>query len=231
MKTSRTIVLGDIHGCYDELLDLLRAADARPEDRLISVGDLICKGPDSRGVLDWAMKTKNLECVLGNHELRLLEHWKRGERSHAKPYDAAVYEQLGADLDRYMKFVASWHTTVSGPGFLVVHAGFDPREGMEWQTRRTLTGIRKLADGTPWFDAYRDDTLIVFGHWAQRRPIVRRNAIGLDTGCVYGESLTALILPERRLVSVRARRAYSEKNRWDEAPASRVRSNSVHEVR
>ena len=76
--SGRTIVIGDVHGCYQELQDLLRAVKATPYDRLISVGDLISKGPDSRAVVEWAMKTRNLECVLGNHELRLRRHWLQG---------------------------------------------------------------------------------------------------------------------------------------------------------
>ncbi len=213
----RTIVIGDIHGCMDELADLLALISPKRSDRLISVGDLVCKGPNSKGVLDWAMSAPNLEVVLGNHEHRLLEAWKKGKRSHGKAYDSAVYDQLGGDLDRYMAFVSKWPLTVSGRGLLVVHAGFDPREGLEWQSNETLTNIRRLEDGRPWFEAYKDKSLVVFGHWAQRQAIVRPNAIGLDTGCVYGGSLTALILPERRLVSVRARRVYSDKKTWNEA--------------
>jgi len=215
--SARTIIIGDIHGCTAELADLLSLVAPKRQDRLISVGDLVCKGPDSKGVLDWAMSAPNLEVVIGNHELRPLEHWTRGKRSHAKAYDAAVYDQLGADLDRYMNFIAGMPSMVSGPGFLVVHAGFDPREGLEWQSRATLTGIRRLEDGRPWFESYRERTLAVFGHWAQRSAIVRPNAIGIDTGCVYGGALTALILPERRLVCVPARRVYADKKKWDEA--------------
>lgn len=215
--SGRTIVIGDVHGCLRELRELLAAVEARPEDRLISVGDLICKGPDSRKVLDWAMATPNLECVLGNHELRFLERW-RGEDVAAKPYDGEVYAQLGEDLDRYMRFIESWPLTIPGPGFMVVHAGFDPRRPLDEQTPRELTGLRRLKDtGEPWFLRYEDSRLIVFGHWAQRSPIVRSNAVGLDTGCVYGAALTGLLLPERRLLSVRARRAYSVKETWDEA--------------
>jgi diadenosine tetraphosphatase ApaH/serine/threonine PP2A family protein phosphatase len=220
---ARTIVIGDVHGCSDELADLLAVLKPAKQDRLISVGDLVSKGPDSRGVLDWAMSAPNLETVVGNHELRLLEAWKRGKRAHGKPYDEAVYEQLGSDLDTYMRWAAGMPSTLSGPGFLVVHAGFDPREGLEWQSRKELTSIRRLEDGRPWFEAYRERALVVFGHWAQRRPIVRANAIGLDTGCVYGGELTALILPERRLVSVPARRAYVEKKTWDEPQLAGVR--------
>jgi hypothetical protein len=63
----------------------------------------------------------------------------------------------------------------------------------------------------------------VFGHWARPEPVVRPNAIGLDTGCVYGGELTAVILPERRLVSVPARRVYQKKEGWPERTAATVR--------
>lgn len=211
----RTIVIGDVHGCLDELKDLLRAVAARPEDRLISVGDLICKGPDSRGVLDWAMSAPNLECVLGNHELRFLNCWRRAVVPDVKHYDLETYEQMGTRYEDAMRWIARMPLTVSGPGFLVVHAGFDPREGLEWQSTAALTTMRKLKDtGEPWYERYKDSTLVAFGHWAKPEPIVRRNAIGLDTGCVYGGALTALILPERKLVSVPARRVYRVKEGW-----------------
>lgn len=214
-RPARTIVFGDLHGCTDELRDLLKETGARSEDRLISVGDLMCKGPDSLGALDWAMRTPNLEVVLGNHELRFLNHWKRGTRSDEKAGDAEVYAQLGRRLDECMRFVSTWPLTVSGPGFTVVHAGFDPREGIEWQTAETLTNLRRLKDtGKAWYLNHRDPRLIVFGHWAAPEPVVRSNAVGLDTGCVYGGALSALILPERRLVSVPARRAYRAKDGW-----------------
>lgn len=214
----RTIVFGDVHGCFDELQDLLRAVKAQPYDRLISVGDLISKGPDSRAVMEWAMKTRNLECVLGNHELRLRRHWRAGTRSSEKPHDADTYRQLGDLHDAAMLWIDKLPLTISGPGFLVVHAGFDPAEGLEWQTASQLTNLRRLPDGRPWYEAYRERTLAVFGHWAKRRPVVRPNAVGLDTGCVYGGSLTALILPERILISVPARRTYVEKTTWDDEP-------------
>ncbi|MDE2510731.1 MAG: metallophosphoesterase [Elusimicrobia bacterium] len=211
----RTIVIGDVHGCLQELKDLLRAVAAKPEDRLISVGDLICKGPDSLGTIEWAMSAPNLDCVLGNHELRFLNCWRRGVAPDVKPYDRETHEQFGSRYEDAMRFVSRWPLTASGPGFLVVHAGFDPREGLEWQSNVQLTTLRKLKDvDRPWYELYKDPSLVVFGHWAKPEPVVRRNAIGLDTGCVYGGALTALILPERRLVSVPARRVYQKKENW-----------------
>lgn len=213
--SGRTIVIGDVHGCADELEELLRAVSAGPDDRLVSVGDLVSKGPDSRRVLLWAMSAPNLACVLGNHELRLLRHWRAGTRSEEKAHDAETYRQLGDLYDPAMRFIDAWPATASVPGGLVVHAGFDPRESLEWQSRRTLTSVRRLDDGRPWYEHYRGPRLVVFGHWARREPVLRPNAVGLDTGCVYGGALSALILPERRLVSVPARREYARKASWN----------------
>ena len=220
-QAARTIVIGDVHGCYDELQDLLRAVKAGPGDRLISVGDLICKGPDSRRVIEWAMAQKNLDCVLGNHELRFLNCRRRGVIPNVKPYDLDVYHQFGDAYEEAMRFIARWPLTASGHGFLVVHAGFDPREGLEWQSDVQLTTMRRLKDtAQPWYELHREKQLVVFGHWAQPEPVVRKNAIGLDTGCVYGGALTALVLPERRLVSVPARRVYQRKEGWPERAAA-----------
>jgi diadenosine tetraphosphatase ApaH/serine/threonine PP2A family protein phosphatase len=184
---------------------------------LISVGDLICKGPDSRRVMEWAMAQANLECVLGNYEHYFLKCHRRGAVPDEKPAYAAAYRQLGDKYEDAMRFIARWPLTVSGDGFMVVHAGFDPREGLEWQSAAQLTTIRRLPgqDERPWYESYRGSRLVVFGHWARPEPLVRRNAIGLDTGCVYGGALTAVILPERRLVAVPARRVHQLKEGWD----------------
>lgn len=214
-NSARTVVIGDVHGCMDELQELLRGLRVDGSDRLISVGDLVAKGPDSRGVLEWAMSTPNLECILGNHELRLARSWSKGRAADGKPYDEETERQLGAERERYLRWLARLPLTVSGEGFTVVHAGFDPREELEWQPASQLTSLRRLDDGAPWYERYTGSRLFVFGHWARREPVMRRNAIGLDTGCVYGGRLTALILPERRLCSVPARREYARKSKWE----------------
>lgn len=216
----RTIIIGDVHGCWDELRDLLSEIRPGPQDKLISVGDLICKGPDSESVLDWAMSAKNLQVVLGNHELRFLTRWKSGLPQDEKPYDMETFRQLEGGYERYMRFIDAWPLYISHKDYLVVHAGFDPLEPLVRQSRRQLTNLRRCGDSDrPWFEGYVDSRLVVFGHWAHRKPIVRANAIGLDTGCVYGEALSALVLPERRIVSVKARKAYRIKEEWKESSA------------
>ena len=94
MNTTRTIAIGDIHGCSAALDALLDAIRPRPEDAIVTLGDYINRGPDSRGVLDRLIKLSN-QCrlipLLGNHEQMLFEarrrtatHWMlpRGRRGH-----------------------------------------------------------------------------------------------------------------------------------------------------
>lgn len=213
--SKRTIVFGDVHGCLDELTDLLRAARVTDDDLLVSVGDLISKGPDSRGVMDWARSRPNLRIVLGNHELRFLTAWRAGRKPAEKEYDAETVAQLGAKFDEDMAFLSGRPYFLDLPEALVVHGGFDPRlGGPERFAPEVLANLRKLEDETPWYERYSAEKPVVFGHWVHRAPIVRPNAIGLDTGCVFGGSLTAVILPERRLVSVAARKAYKQRSSW-----------------
>jgi len=213
-SAGRTVVIGDIHGCLEEVHDLLRAVGATRQDRLISVGDLIGKGPDSAGVADWAMGTANLECVLGNHELRYIRAFESGGKPSGKPYDAETLRQLDYRYGPFCAWLRRLPLTIDTGGWMVVHAGLDPRRPLAAQKPEDLTGVRRLDDLTPWYERYADPRLIVFGHWVRREPLVRQNAIGLDTGCVYGGKLTALILPERRLVSVKARREYAARKTW-----------------
>lgn len=215
-SAQRTILIGDIHGCAWELEQLLKKLEVGDDDRLVSVGDLICKGPESTAVLDWALATPRLTCVLGNHEARFVRYRNEGIENLEKPYDSSVIRQMGSSFDKYIEFIKTWPLYVDEPDFLAVHAGINPRlKSLAQQDIETLTTVRRLAGATrPWYEDYRDDKTIVFGHWARRQPIVRPNAVGLDTGCVYGGELTALILPERRLVSIQARHEYYRKAQW-----------------
>lgn len=212
----RTLVIGDVHGCLAELRELLERANLSEQDEIISVGDLVGKGPDSLGVLRWARSTPNLRCVQGNHEARLLQAWRAGKVPREKASDAETYRQLGNAFDESMRFVNDWPHYLNEPGLLVVHAGLDPAVPLlERQSPDDLLNIRTLRDGiTPWYEEYHGEQLVVFGHWAKPKPVVRKNALGLDTGCVYGGTLTGVLLPERTLISVPARQRYRIKKDW-----------------
>src|SRR5207237_8583802 len=81
---SRTILVGDVHGCYDELLALVERVALKESDRVVCVGDLVVKGEKSREVLDLFMRDARFSSVLGNHDRALVEHWK-GARAESKP--------------------------------------------------------------------------------------------------------------------------------------------------
>ena len=70
----RIIIIGDIHGCFDELLLLLKKLNHNPNrDRLYLVGDLVTKGPKSQKVVEYIRKLPNTFCVMGNHDYQLLK--------------------------------------------------------------------------------------------------------------------------------------------------------------
>ena len=195
---------------------LLREVQADPaRDRILFIGDLINKGPSSRGV--WELyRAFNGRSILGNHEMGMLRILEGQPHRHEK-YLAALHRDFGAALDNFVADVRGWPLWIEEPGLIVVHAGLapgrHPRDTDPWMlvTIRTWDG-----EGTdlhneahpPWFDFHHGPDLVVFGHWAALGGLNRPFAIGLDTGCVYGGMLSCLLLPERRFVRVKAREAY-----------------------
>lgn len=212
----RTIIFGDIHACLGEWQALLDKIGPSRSDRLVCVGDLVCKGPNTARTLEFARAQRNLTCVLGNHELRFLRYWHDGQKpkTFLKDYDERAVREMGRGYDDCMRFIASWPHYLDLPEALVVHGGLRPGVPLGRQDIEDLTGLRMAGQPPrPWFEAYPGPKLAVFGHWVVREPILSEHAAGLDTGCVYGGKLSALVLPERRVVQVRARRAYSVRKR------------------
>ncbi|MES1172453.1 MAG: metallophosphoesterase [Bacteroidota bacterium] len=220
---ARTIVIGDIHGCLDELQDLLLACDVDwSADRVMAVGDLVAKGPDSAGVLHLA-RERHLEAVLGNHDAKVLSFGPRtggteAGSGHGK-HHAAVARTLHADDWHYLEALPLYRE-LAHLGAIVAHGGLMAGVPLDQQPRNMVMNMRSVTaagepskrvnDGVPWASVWPGPQHVVFGHDAVRGLQEHPFATGLDTGCVYGRSLTALVLPERRLISVPARRAYVE---------------------
>jgi len=210
---SRTIVVGDTHGCYDELMDLLNQLNFGVSDRIVSVGDLVTKGPKNREVLELFMKDSRFSTVIGNHDLALRRLWN-GEEVELKASQKEAHRELKADKDRFTPYLNSLPFMIDLGSHLVVHAGLRPNVEMHSQTTEDLTQIRTLGedreskDGTPWYDVYDGEKVVLFGHWPASDPRRGRMALGLDTGCVYGHQLTAYTIETDELNSVPARRTY-----------------------
>ncbi len=211
----RQIIIGDVHGCYEELMELVDKVNFNAQtDELIFLGDLINKGPSSVKVLEF-VKNGGHKSILGNHELGFL-----------KALDYAQYmtggflklaEELKGELSEYQKWLAQLPLYIEDDLFIAIHGGLEPGVPLNMQRAQVATRIRTW-DGIgddlnnpanpAWYELYKEDKLVVFGHWAAKGLIRRENAIGLDTGCVWGGELSCLILPEKKVQSIKAKRVY-----------------------
>ena len=221
MTTPRTLIVGDVHGCIHELRDLLAACEYRMGDEVVFVGDLVAKGPDSRGVLALCREL-GAHAVMGNHDYALVEYYRarqRGEERALRPGHWALAQILSDAEFEQLCALPLWLPLPKHEA-IVVHGGFAPGKPLAAQPPELLMNVRTITpEGVPsfradagvlWASCYNGPPFVFFGHHAlaglQRHPW----ALGLDTGCVYGKQLTACILPGRQVVSVPARRAYVE---------------------
>jgi diadenosine tetraphosphatase ApaH/serine/threonine PP2A family protein phosphatase len=214
----RTIVIGDIHGCFDELTDLLNLFELEKNDRVVAVGDLVVKGEKNRGVLDLFIDDDRFSSVIGNHD-RALRHYWRGEPVPLNEAQEATRAELEFNRERYSKYLQSLPYLIDLGSHLVVHAGIRPGVPLDRQAASDLTELRTMGanpsrrKGIPWYAVYRGEKVVLFGHWPALQPRRGPRAIGLDTGCVYGGRLTAFVIESNQLLSVPARRVYDQPKR------------------
>ena len=212
----RTIVIGDIHGCFDELTDLLNLINLHKDDRVVAVGDLITKGEKNREVLDLFIDDERFSSVIGNHDRALRQYW-RGEPVQLTKAQEATCAELEFNRERYSEYLRSLPYMIDLDSHLVVHAGVRPGVPLDRQMAVDLTELRTMGanpsrrKGIPWYAVYRGEKIALFGHWPGSKPRRGRRAIGLDTGCVYGGRLTAYLIESDEFVSVPARRAYDSR--------------------
>lgn len=207
----RIFAIGDIHGCYDKLRSLMKRLPYDPKrDTLVFLGDYIDRGVRSREVLtylcDLRRQVKNLILLMGNHEYLMLEYHRTGD-----PALLPFLRHLGIDatLDSYgannpksleeMLFLPAEHLQLfqsllpywETEDYIFVHAGLEPGIRLAQQSLSSLCESRNS------FLSEEHDygKLVIFGHTAFDMPFVTPTRIGIDTGAVYGNLLTALELP------------------------------------
>ena len=232
-------IIGDVHGCHDELHALLSelgyeidpdGGSARHPDgrRAVFLGDLVDRGPATPAVLRLVMGMAaegSALCIAGNHEVKLLRALrKRNVRTdHGL---AQSLDQLGAEPPELSEQVAAFLDTLLGhfvldEGRLVVaHAGLPAN--MHGRSSAAVRSFALYGDTTgetdeyglpvryPWAEDYRGEAVVVYGHTPVPEAVWLNRTICIDTGCVFGGRLTALRYPERELVSVPAKRVYYE---------------------
>ncbi|XP_060072741.1 bis(5'-nucleosyl)-tetraphosphatase PrpE [asymmetrical]-like [Ylistrum balloti] len=219
-------IIGDVHGCYDELLDLLSLAQSVELDRSILpvfVGDLINKGPKSVEVLH---KIKNMDgyAVRGNHDEAVLRQLlnRRNDPDYVYP---PKYNWCKGLTDSDVDFLTELPYTIAIPACnaLLVHAGLVPGIPVEKQNLTDMIVMRNVERnedgsfrasesrfvGKQWASQWSGPEHVYFGHDAVRGFQDFPFATGLDTGCLYGKELTGVFINGcLKRLSVKARRAY-----------------------
>jgi protein phosphatase len=232
-------VIGDIHGCHDELTALLRAlgytvADdgisVTPPDgrRAVFVGDYGDRGPDTPAILKLVMSMAaagTAICLPGNHDVKLAR--KLGGRNVQITHGLAeTLEQLDSQPDELRAQARDFldrlvsHAVLDDGKLVVAHAGM--KEAYQGRASRRVRDFALYGETTgetdefglpvrgAWAADYRGRAAVVYGHTPVAEPEWLNNTINIDTGCVFGGQLTALRWPERELVSVPARQTYYE---------------------
>ncbi|RAO68759.1 uncharacterized protein BHQ10_004771 [Talaromyces amestolkiae] len=240
LKSSRRLVIvGDVHGCQDELEKLLKKVTFDPSsDHLILTGDMINKGPKSSGVVDLAREL-GASCVRGNHEDRILLE-RSDMKLHTNEASDQEYTVVSDTAERRVAKSlsddqAAWLQdcpvilkvgVIKDMGEVtVVHGGLVPGVPLERQELSSVMSMRTIdldthvpsasKDGIPWFKLYNQyhkllasshedvdsshppkTMTVIYGHDAAKSLNIRQYTKGLDSGCVYGRKLSALVIED-----------------------------------
>ncbi|MEM9036572.1 MAG: polynucleotide kinase-phosphatase [Actinomycetota bacterium] len=240
-------IIGDVHGCADELVQLLERlgyetdapAFTHPDGRrALFLGDLVDRGPASDRVLEIAMamvEAGTALCILGNHENKLgralagrnvtVSHGLSETLAQLDGRPAEFRQQVESFIDGLVS-----HYVLDSGQLVVAHAGLPERYQGRASGRVRSIALYGDTDGEtdefglpiryPWAEDYRGRATVVYGHTPVPEAEWLHNTICLDTGAVFGGQLTALRWPEKELVSVDAAREYYEPVRplVEEAP-------------
>lgn len=229
MSERKIAIIGDVHGCFEELSELVSILRKEGVEDIFHLGDLIDRGPDSGAVVDFVIRN-NISGVLGNHESSILNS-KYVDSSKIRNTEKKRSKEA---LD---KVAVAWDYLFSLPklhvidGLLdypvvLVHGGLWPVVPLYRQPKSVLfaqlidknrpgktawtTDEESIAKGfVPWWEAYDGEEYVFFGHTVFEKPFIKNRIVGLDTGCVFGGHLTAVILPDMKFVQVKAKKTYS----------------------
>jgi protein phosphatase len=239
-------IIGDVHGCFDELMELLvqlgysveknsgenssPAYTVKPPEnrKAVFLGDLVDRGPKIPEVLRLVMSMVQAGaalCVPGNHDIKLLRKL-RGKDVQITHGLANSLAQLEKDSPEFRAQVVEFidglvsHYVLDDGNLVVAHAGM--KEEMQGRGSGKVRDFALYGEttgetddfGLPvrynWAAEYRGKAMVVYGHTPVPQPDWLNRTINIDTGCVFGGSLTALRFPEKELVSVAARATYAQ---------------------
>lgn len=230
-------IIGDIHGCCDELETLLQKLGyaktdgvySHPEGRKAAfLGDFCDRGPRNADVLRLVMdmvKSENAIAVPGNHDVKLLKYLRGNKIALTHGVDKTIeeIETRGEDFkNEVAKFIDGLisHYVLDDGKLVIAHAGLKQeyigrasarvREFCLYGETTGETDSYGLPVRLDWAADYRGRAAVVYGHIAGKDVKVQNNTYCIDTGCVFGGKLTAFRYPEKEFVEVEAARQYYE---------------------
>jgi serine/threonine protein phosphatase 1 len=216
---TKTLIVGDIHGCWDEFQALLDEAALGADDQIVSVGDMVDRGLHSPRVLAFFRDTPNARAIMGNHERKHVRAAQGETNAAASQIIAGM--QFGEAYPAALEYMATLPHYLRLPEVDIVHGFFEPGVALEKQRTTVIVGTMSgenhlKALEQPWYTLYDGDKPLVVGHrnyLGAPVPLLYPNmesprVYGLDTGCVYGGALCGLLLPEMRIISVPSRANY-----------------------
>lgn len=201
---NKTYIIGDVHGCYHTLLKLIEQLPKNSE--LIFVGDLCDRGLYTKDVIEF-VKINNYRCIMGNHEHYMIEHllhqneprWLSKEYMGGKETMQSYngYEKL---LNEHLRWLQTLPTYILKDNYFITHAFCLPYyKRRNHLDKKHAMMVNRVADkdewGYDWEDGYEEyDIINIFGHDHSDDIQISRNFYGIDTGCVYGNRLSAIEL-------------------------------------
>ncbi len=224
-KYARTIIVGDIHGCIDEFMQLLSMLRFSEDDLLITVGDMVDRGPGSWDVARFFKENTNAYSVLGNHERRIAGI-VRGSLKPAWSQKHALSLLPKEEWSSWATYFEGLPAVLETDNVIVTHARLDPESALDMQDpyHTCAVGgyrvhIKQDADGVPtWFRSMQLDKPICIGHIGYSIvELVSGRLFALDTQSCTGGSLTAVIFPEGEIISVPSQRNYKRESKktWE----------------
>ncbi len=209
----RVIVYGDIHGCLDEFKDLREKIGIKSGDLEICVGDILNKGPYLGGEMISYLQDHHIRSVVGNNEAKAIKQYKQYKKAgeeYLKSLRAFEIATVLSLRDDDFLFLNSLPLFIKVKNLTILHGGLTPSmdlENLDASLKKEITLIRYLNKEflpIPWSDQenrYKFWTevydgregFIVSGHHPFPKPKIDKYAVNIDTGCVYGGKLTAVV--------------------------------------
>lgn len=213
----RILAIGDIHGCYAKLVSLMEKVNINPvKDALVFIGDYIDRGDRAKEVVDFLIELKkrmpSTVFLLGNHEHMLLDYLS-GENSNPFLFNGGqktLNSYLGKGRLSYsqdpksvfppehLEFFNSLVPYYELEETIFVHAGLRDGIPLERQDLFDLLWIREEF----YYSKFNFGKTVIFGHTPFSQPFILNNRVGIDTGAVYGNTLTCVELPAMNFYSV-----------------------------